>query len=434
MSTDGESIGRTLDLDALCAGIQAPRAAVCVVDAAPALSRAVVILFAVACGLAVANVYYAQPLLDTMAAEFGISHAAIGMVITATQIGYGLGLLLVVPLGDLLDRRRLIVGQSLLSALALIGVAFAPTATVLLASLATVGVLAVVTQVLVAYAAILAHPSEQGRIVGGVTSGIIIGILLARTVAGTLSDLFGWRSVYLFSAAATVIIAALLLKTVPRRPRLGERLSYPRLIGSVFLLFVQEPALRIRAMLAMLIFGAMTVLLTPMVLPLAAPPFSLSHTQIGLFGLAGVAGALGASRAGRLSDAGFAQRTTAIGLSAMLASWPVIALLPHSLWALGVGVIAIDFGLQSVHVANQSLVYRTRPEAQSRLTAGYMIFYSIGSATGSIASTLVYAQAGWNGVCLLGAAISTTALVFWARTRHLTPDTPVRQTQTDTRS
>ncbi len=427
MSTDGESIGRTLDLDALCAGIQAPRAAACAVDEVSALSRAVVILFAVAGGLAVANVYYAQPLLDTMAAEFGISHAAIGMVITATQIGYGLGLLLVVPLGDLLDRRRLIVGQSLLSALALIGVAAAPTAAVLLASLATVGVLAVVTQVLVAYAAILAHPSEQGRIVGGVTSGIIIGILLARTVAGTLSDLFGWRSVYLFSAAATVTIAALLLKTVPRQPRLGARLSYPRLIGSVFQLFLEEPALRIRAMLALLIFGAVTVLLTPMVLPLAAPPLSLSHTQIGLFGLAGLAGALGASRAGRLSDAGFAQRTTAIGLSAMLASWPVIALLPHSLWTLVVGVIAIDFGLQSVHVANQSLVYRTRPEAQSRLTAGYMIFYSIGSATGSIASTLVYAQAGWNGVCLLGAAISTTALVFWALTRHLTPETPARQ-------
>jgi len=179
--------------------------------------------------------------------------------------------------------------------------------------------------------------------------------------------------------------------------------------------------LRIRAVLAMLIFMSVTMLLTPMVLPLTAPPFSLSHTQVGLFGLAGAAGALGAARAGRQSDRGRAQRTTCIGLSAMLLSWGLIAMLPWSIWAMVIGVIVIDFGLQSVHVANQSLIYRVRPEAQSRLTAGYMIFYSIGSATGSMASTMVYAHAGWNGVCLAGALVSGAALLFWALTRHLTP-------------
>jgi predicted MFS family arabinose efflux permease len=161
---------------------------------------------------------------------------------------------------------------------------------------------------------------------------------------------------------------------------------------------------------------AFTVLATPMVLPLSAPPFSLSTTEIGLFGLAGAAGALGASRAGRLSDRGHAQRVTGIGLGMMLISWIPIALLPHSLWGLIIGLVAVDFGLQSVHVANQSLLYRTRPEAQSRLTAGYMVFYSIGSAAGAISSTVVYAQAGWGGVCALGAAISLTAFVFWAVT------------------
>ena len=386
------------------------------------LSRGVALLFSVACGLAVANVYFAQPLLDTMADTFGIGHANVGIVITVTQIGYGAGLLLVVPLGDLLDRRRLILGQSLLSVLALLAVAFAPTAMALLASMAMVGLLAVVTQVLVAYAAHLADPSERGRVVGVVTSGIVIGILLARSVSGTLSDLFGWRSVYVASAGATLLVVAALSQALPRQTERSARVSYPRLIGSVFTLFVEERVLRIRAVLALLIFAAISTLLTPMVLPLAAPPFSLSHTEIGLFGLAGAAGALGASRAGRLSDLGFAQRTTGIGLALMLLSWGAIALLPWSLWSLIVGVVAIDFGLQSVHVANQSLIYRVRPEARSRLVAGYMLFYSLGSASGAIGSTLIYAEAGWNGVCLLGAAFSGIAFLFWLFTKHLTPE------------
>jgi predicted MFS family arabinose efflux permease len=385
------------------------------------ISPAVARLFSIACGLAVANVYYAQPLLDSMADEFDIGHAAIGLVITVTQIGYGVGLLFVVPLGDLLDRRQLIVGQSLLSALALLVIAFAPTGAVLLTGMAAAGLLAVVTQVLVAYAAILAGAAERGRIVGSVTSGIVIGILLARTVSGTLSDILGWRSVYMVSAAATVVIAALLRKALPRQTVPSLRMSYPRLIGSVFTLFIEEPVLRIRATIALLIFSAITMLWTPMVLPLSAPPFSLSHTQVGLFGLAGAMGAIGAARAGRLADRGLAQRTTGISLTLMLASWLPISLLGHSIWGLIIGVVTIDFGLQSVHVANQSLIYRVRPEAQSRLTAGYMVFYSIGCAIGSIASTVVYAQAGWNGVCTAGGAISAIALVFWALTRHLAP-------------
>ena len=175
------------------------------------------LLFAVASGNAVASIYYAQPLLGEMAGELGMSHATIGVVTAVTQIGYGLGLLLVVPLGDLLNRRRLIGVQSLLSVLALIAVALAPTGTALLAGLAAVGVLAVLTQVLVAYAASLAGPANRGRTVGIVTSGIVMGILLARTVSGTVADLAGWRAVYLVSAAATLVMAGLLFRTLPQR-------------------------------------------------------------------------------------------------------------------------------------------------------------------------------------------------------------------------
>ena len=269
-----------------------------------ALSRTVTLLFSVACGLAVANVYYAQPLLDTMADEFEINPATVGLVVTVTQIGYGLGLLLLVPLGDLLNQRRLIVGLSLLSVLALLTVAAAPNGTVLLAGMGAVGLLAVVTQVLVAYAAALAPAAERGRVVGVITSGIIIGILLARTVSGTLSDLFGWRSVYVVSAAATLVIAVVLANVLPRQQHRSAPMAYPNLIKSVFALFIEEPVLRVRGLLALLIFTAITILWTPMVLPLSAPPFSLSHTEVGLFGLAGAMGAVGAARAGRLADRG----------------------------------------------------------------------------------------------------------------------------------
>lgn len=181
----------------------------------------------------------------------------------------------------------------------------------------------------------------------------------------------------------------------------------------MFSLFREEKVLRDRALLAMLIFAAGTVLWTPLVLPLSAPPLSLSHTEIGLFGLAGAAGALGAARAGAWADRGWAQWTSGLALALMLASWLPIAFTQSSLWALLVGVITFDLGLQAVHVTSQSLIYSVRPEAQSRLAAGYMVFYSIGSAGGSIASTTVYAWAGWTGVCLLGAAINGVALLYW---------------------
>jgi predicted MFS family arabinose efflux permease len=373
-------------------------------------------ILAVAGGLAVASVYYAPPLLDVMAGDVGISRAAVGTVVTATQVGYGVGLALVVPLGDLLDRRRLIVGQFALSSVALAAVAVAPSGRLLIATLAVVGVLAVVTQVLVAHAAGLADPADRGRAVGTVTGGIVLGILLARVAAGTLADVAGWRAVYAAAAVLALVMALVLARVLPRRPQQRVRLSYPGLLRSTVRLLVEVPVLRARAVLAMLGFAAMTVLLTPMALPLSAPPYDLSTTAIGLFGLAGAAGALGAVRAGR----GQPRRVTTVGAVVMLAAWLPAALLPFSLWALVVGVVAFDFGLQSVHVASQTAVHRAHRHAPSRLTAVYMVFYSVGSAAGAAASTAMYATAGWTGVCALGAGISLVALVFalLERNRH----------------
>ncbi|WP_259445683.1 MFS transporter [Paenibacillus lautus] len=381
------------------------------------LTRSVTLLFAIACGMSVANIYFAQPLLDELSYEFNLDYAVIGILITVTQIFYALGLLLLVPLGDLLNQRRLIIGQMAISVAALVIVGTASSGAMLFAGLALVGLLAVVTQTIVAFVATVAAPAERGRAVGMVTSGIVIGILLARTISGVLKDLAGWRSVYLVSAALMLFMVYALYKVLPNVERKVKTLSYSQLLKSVLVLFLQERLLRVRAVLAMLIFTAFSILWTPLVLPLSAPPLSLSHSAIGAFGLVGVVGALAAAKAGKLADRGYGQRTTGIALSLLLLSWLPISYTERSLFALVIGIILLDLAVQAVHVTNQSMIFALRPQARSRMVAGYMIFYSIGSAAGSIASTHIYAQYGWHGVCMLGASVSAIALIFWAVTK-----------------
>ena len=394
------------------------------------LPRSLVLLFAVACGLAVANVYYAQPVLDAVAASFGLSDAAAGAVVGVTQVGYGLGLVLLVPLGDMVDRRRLVVTMLGLSIAALVAVAAAPSAAVLLAALAAVGLLAVVVQVLVAFAASLAAPDRRGEVVGTVTSGVVVGILLSRTLAGGITELAGWRAVYLTSAVLVAAVAALLWRALPSRDAHeadpSATLGYGALLRSTAALYRHEPVLRRRATLALLIFATFSTLWTSLVLPLSEPPLSLSHGTIGLFGLVGAAGALAAVRAGRLADRGRGQATTGVALALMLASWLPIGLTRQSLVALVVGLVLLDLAVQAVHVTSQTMIYAIDPGARSRLVAAYMVFYSIGTAAGSVASTATYAWAGWTGVCLLGAGFSATALAFWAWTRGAAsgPDAP----------
>ncbi|WP_051334640.1 MFS transporter [Bradyrhizobium sp. Ai1a-2] len=382
------------------------------------LSKTTTLVFAVAAGLSVANIYYAQPLLDAMAEDFGIPPAAIGLVVTLTQIGYALGLIFIVPLGDLLDRRRLIVIQGMLSAAALVAVATARTEGVLFAGMAVVGLVAVVVQVLVAFAATLALPSERGKAVGTVTSGVVIGILAARFVAGILADIGGWRVVYLTSAALALAMAGILFRILPKHLPPESSDSYFVTLRSIPSLFLREPILLVRGVLALFIFAAFSTFWTALVLPLSAPPFSLSHGQIGLFGLVGVAGAAAAGSAGRLADRGLGQWTTGLSLVLLTASWGLIVLLPVSILALVIGVVLLDLAVQAVHVTNQSIIFALHPEARSRLVGGYMVFYSVGSAIGAIASTTANAHAGWTGVSILGAAFSAAALLVWASTRR----------------
>ncbi|GAA1585105.1 MFS transporter [Kribbella karoonensis] len=363
-------------------------------------------LLAVAAGVAVATVYFAQPLLVTIGQDLGIAAGTVGVFVTVTQAGYALGLFFLVPLGDLLDRRRLIRLQFALLAVALLVTALARNALMLFIGLAFVGALAVVTQSLVAYGAALSDPAQRGRTVGTITTGIVLGILLARTTSGVLTDLFNWRTAYLTACAACLAITALFGRPAPG-PRPQPRLGYRELLRSTVGLW-REPLFRESAVRAFFIFASFSTLWTSIALPLSER--GLSHTEIGAFGLIGAAGALAAGPAGRLADRGRGPAVT-VGASVLLAtSWLVTA---HSLAGLAIGAVLLDLAVQAIHVSNQSMIYR--PDSGGRLIGAYMVFYSLGSAAGAIASTALYERAGWAAVCVLGAAFGLGALVSSVR-------------------
>jgi len=371
-------------------------------------------LFAIASGSSVANVYYAQPLLDALARDFGISHAAVGGVITATQVGCAVSLLFLVPLGDLVGRRRLMTVQVLALVVALASVGLVRSTSMLLAGMLAVGLLGTaMTQGLIAYAASVAAPHERGRVVGMAQSGVFIGLLLARVFAGGVSDLAGWRAVYLCAAALMLAIALVLWRRLPTESHTASTTSYPRLIASMFTLLRAERTLQVRGVLAMLMFAGLNIFWSALVLPLSVQPYGFSHTAIGAFGLVGVVGALGAARAGQWADRGHGQRTSALALVMLLLAWGPLSLMQWSLGALVVGIVLLDLGAQALHVTSQSMILRDRPDAHSRLLGLYMLFYAIGSGLGAIGATQTYAHAGWKGVCLLGAMVSMLALIFW---------------------
>jgi predicted MFS family arabinose efflux permease len=394
------------------------------------------LLLAVSCGVSVANVYYAQPLLDALALEFGIAHAALGMVIAATQLGSALALLFVVPLGDLLDRRRLMLVQLGLLSAALLAVGLAPATPLLLCGMLAVGLLGTaMTQGLIAYAAATAAPAKRGRIVGTVQAGVLIGLLSARTVAGLLADLAGWRAVYCGSALLALLLGAILWRALPLQtaaaaappspgeagPAGGMAPRYLQLLRSMLAMLLTDRTLQVRGMIAMLMFGALSIFWTALVLPLSAPPHALSHTAIGAFGLVGVLGALAAARTGSLADRGLGQRTSGAALALLAAAWLPLAFTGQSLWALVAGIMVLDLAGQAIHVTNQSMIFSRHPQAHSRVVACYMMFYAAGSGLGALASTRVYASAGWLGVCALGAGVSLAALLFWALTLRSSP-------------
>ena len=381
------------------------------------LSPALILLMSVATGLAVASNYYAQPLLDTIARAFDLSASSAGFIVTAAQLGYAAGLLFLVPLGDMFERRMLIVSMTLLAAGGMLITASSQSLTMMIIGTALTGLFSVVAQILVPLAATLASPEKRGKVVGTIMSGLLLGILLARTVAGLLASLGGWRTVYWVASVLMVVMALALWRGLPKVKQ-ENHLNYPQLLASVFSLFTQDKLLRTRALLGCFTFANFSILWTSMAFLLAAPPFNYSEGVIGLFGLAGAAGALGARPAGGLADKGKSHMTTTAGLILLLLSWAAIWYGHISVLALIVGILVLDLTVQGVHITNQTVIYRVKPDARNRLTAGYMTSYFIGGAAGSLISASAWQHAGWTGVCAIGAIVAAINLLVWWRGYH----------------
>ncbi|WP_245721758.1 MFS transporter [Nocardia crassostreae] len=374
-------------------------------------------VLALVCAVAVATIYAIQPILEAAGGELGLSSGALGVLVAAGQIGYFAGLVLLVPLGDVVNRRRLIVVHLMLTALGSAMVAGAPNGVVAVAGLAVAGVFAVVVQVTVAYVAAVSEPGERGRNIGAVTSGVVLGILGVRMLAGVLGEVVGWRAVYAVLAVLCVALAVTVRVKLAADERDYRAGGYGRVVAGLGRAVWTDRLLLGRGVIGLFLFASFGVLWSGLALPLGAAPWELGTAEIGLFGLAGLAGALGAGRAGRWADAGRAQAITGWSLGLLTVSWVLIACLGVSLWVLVAGIILLDFAVQAVHVSSQHLLTAAHPSRASSVIGAYMAFYSVGSALGAVTTTWVYSGWGWVASCGAGAVYSLLALAVWGLTR-----------------
>jgi predicted MFS family arabinose efflux permease len=377
------------------------------------LSRGQVVLLALVAGVSVASMYYVQPLLNTVAGHYGVSTARASLLVTASQVGYVLGMALVVPLGDRTDRRRLLVTVMCGSAVMLAISAAAPSFWSLFAALVGVGLTASGAMVAVPFAAALARPEDRSRVTGSVMSGLLLGILFARTVAGGIADLTSWRVVFAVGAVAVVALAGLVRSVLAEDTHTKDDRSYLVVLASIASVVRAEPALRARMALGGLVMFSFSAMWTSIAF-LLSRHYGYGEGVIGLFGLVGAAGAAGAPLAGRMADRQRGRLATTIGWLSVAGGWLLLWWGGHVLAALIVGLLVFDFGAQTCQVSNQSRIYALAPELRSRITTAYMVTYFVGGVIGSLVSGVAYAGSGWTGVCLTGVATSVVALALWA--------------------
>lgn len=375
--------------------------------------RSMVTVLAVAAGVSVGNLYLLQPLLPSVARAFEASARAVGVVSMLTQVGYGVGMFLFVPLGDVVERRRLMLVLLGLVAVALLAVSAAPSVPVLAAASLAVGLTTVVPQLAVPLAAHVAPPEQRGRAVGTVMGGLLVGILLARTVSGFLGAHLGWRAVYVIAAGLMLVLLGLLRFLLPRCPA-DSRLPYPALLASLFTLAREEPILREASVLGALGFAAFSVFWSTLAFFLEAR-YGLGPDAAGLFGILGAAGALAAPLLGRLADRSSPRANAGGALLVAVAGFAVFAAAGGHLWGLVAGVLLLDVGVQGNHVSNLARVHGRRGEARSRMNTVYMVTYFAGGALGTAVGTWAWAAYRWAGVCGAGATFLGAALVLWAR-------------------
>ena len=382
----------------------------------PHYSRAMLFVLATIASVSVANIYFNQPLLAAFRTSFPQHDWLIGAVPAVTQLGYALGMLLLAPLGDRFDRRLIILLQLAGLGVELIVATFAPTLGVLVAASFALGIVATIAQQAVPFAAELAPAAKRGHAVGVVMSGLLLGILLARTVSGFVAQYFGWRAVFGASFVATIALAILVVVRLPRS-KPTSTLPYGRLLASMWHMVLESPGLREASVTGGALFAAFSIFWSVLTLLLAGEPFHLGPQAAGLFGIVGAAGALAAPLAGKSADkrGPRAVITLAIGLVAI--SYLVFAVSGRSLVGLVIGVLVLDVGVQAAQISNQSRIYALKPDARSRVNTVYMTAYFIGGAAGSMIASIAWHAFGWLGVCLAG--LAATGFAGWSHSRKL---------------
>ncbi|WP_407569056.1 MFS transporter [Deinococcus altitudinis] len=380
------------------------------------------LLLAAACGLIVANIYYAQPLVGPISVSLGVPVQLAGLIVTLTQVGYGLGLLFIVPLGDLIENRRLILTSVSLSALALLGAAVSVHPLPLLIAALFIGLGSVAVQVLVPYAAHLAPEASRGRAVGNVMSGLTLGIMLARPVASLVTQLSSWHLIFYLSAALMVLLGGVLWRALP--PRVPEAgLHYGSLMASMRQLAWTTPVLQRRALYQAALFAAFSLFWTTVPLLLAGPVFRLSQVGIALFALAGVAGAVAAPIAGRMADRGWTRPATGLALLMVALAFSLTRLsLGGGTWALGLLVvmaIALDYGVTTNLTLGQRAIFMLSAEHRSRLNGLFMATFFIAGAVGSAVGGWAYTHGGWSLVAWIGTALPVAALLYFVTEKRV---------------
>ncbi|MBT2501712.1 MFS transporter [Curtobacterium sp. ISL-83] len=385
------------------------------------MTRTRTITFAIAGGLAVGNLYWAQPLIEEIAKSLAVSSSVAASLVTVTQLGYALGIFLIVPLGDVLNRKRMIPLILGLSALALIAAAVAPTFSVLLAALGGVGLTTVSAQLLTPLASELASPDERGRVLGTIASGALIGVLLSRTISGAVAEFIGWRAIYVLAAILTVILAVVLSFILPRLQK-RPATNYFRLLGSVFTTVAHHRAALPTVFISSAVFCVFSLFWTSLTYLLTAAPFSLSVGQIGLFGLAGLVGAVGARRAGSFHDRGWSVPASGISLTLLALSLIGAWLAQSSVIAMIVVVIALDLAAQGTLVLGQTRLLSLPGQNRSRLNTAFVVGNFLGGAIGSAVSGPLWSAGGWNAVIAVAGVIIALSLVVWGTTRRRLAD------------
>ncbi|WP_433201108.1 MFS transporter [Nocardia sp. CA-107356] len=381
------------------------------------LTRLVVLVFALTAGSSAGCLYYLQPLLHTVAGELDISIATAALLVSAAQIGYLSGIALLVPLGDFLERRRMVPALLLASFVALAVSAAAPNFAVLLPAVFVTGVTASAAQIVVPWSSALADPERRGEIVGTVMSGLLLGILLSRVLSGAVAEVGGWRTVLLVAAGLQLAMSVSVYVLVPTTGSAAAGERYPEVLASIFALIRNYPVLRQRMVLGFLAMACFSLVWTAIVFLLAgmqASPYHYSEFTIGLFGLAGVAGALGAPVVGRLADRGYQRAVTTAVWATVLVSWALLAWGGHSVVALIAALLVFDLGIQGIQLSNQSAIYALDPAARSRLTTAYMVSFFLGGVAGSVSAGVAYQSGGWSLVCGIGLTATILGLLLWA--------------------